>query len=771
MLRTKFLKPMKTRHYFEVIAATAALTFSLQSLGQSPYLTNNLSADKRFPNQNSLPVLIERVEPNKGNLPCGSKTRYSFGIPDSKLYTSKRLGNVTTYTSNARPVAQAPDGEANVTVVFDYDKKVDRNPMAIFYNNKGNNVYFSSYGVGDTVTMKVPVDTFDILSRAFHGSSSSHVIKEQVRISHDTIITIHQNEAKPMPLIAFDENGNQLRADILNGETVVEKGNVDPDGAVEVLIYLKGQGVVFSMVSMGLSHDVVEDSVLWNKGQIYNFYINELSNRYSVIAIPHCFYSFNGRNDIYLARIRHESADDWALSNSAEDCILYDEAFKSTPKDSDCMIHGLGYVSETLCGDDVYGSSALRADSTLHGDKVYIHLSAPREYGNRDDAVDLIVNLAYGENYRQAIYTNTYEDENGNPILVVDTSYTMTWIYGETFIEHSGDVEYADNGHAAYGDDGFQYSPVTYGRVEYPGYSVFSAQKGKRKGIYGDSAPMLSMMSKNYTDDYWGKIISWSPCYIGRLGEVRTTDNNYSRLEMHYNDSIVFDSDTLSDLSSFGYDWAMGQHPDGVWELNMINTNILVDGIQGRNTAKIIYDARKEDAAAPTLQMLNFVDSDNVVTDRFGVGDEGILQFSCGDFNYVFDVNKWSGYFDCQPVMVKVEYSPYGEDKWSELDVDEDPSLYHMPAFGHFYRGQLSQVSSSSSNGWFDLKVTLTDEAGNSQEQTISPAFKIENLNDIGIVSSGERKADGRVYDLQGRVVSKPIHGVYIMNGKKVVVK
>ena len=34
-----------------------------------------------------------------------------------------------------------------------------------------------------------------------------------------------------------------------------------------------------------------------------------------------------------------------------------------------------------------------------------------------------------------------------------------------------------------------------------------------------------------------------------------------------------------------------------------------------------------------------------------------------------------------------------------------------------------------------------------------------------------ETKADGRIYDLSGRQVTKPVRGLYIQNGKKFVVK
>lgn len=69
-----------------------------------------------------------------------------------------------------------------------------------------------------------------------------------------------------------------------------------------------------------------------------------------------------------------------------------------------------------------------------------------------------------------------------------------------------------------------------------------------------------------------------------------------------------------------------------------------------------------------------------------------------------------------------------------------------MPGYGHFYRGSLGGVDRGSSNGWFDIRISLTDAAGNCQRQTLSPAFKVESLAGVDAVidNAGSIKVEGR---------------------------
>ena len=99
------------------------------------------------------------------------------------------------------------------------------------------------------------------------------------------------------------------------------------------------------------------------------------------------------------------------------------------------------------------------------------------------------------------------------------------------------------------------------------------------------------------------------------------------------------------------------------------------------------------------------------------------MYFSAGDFNW--DTN----WFVCEEVDVKAEYAPYGTGSFKEIEIEEVPELFLMPNFGYCYRASLDQVDSPSDNGWYDLRLTVTDRAGNSQSQVIEPAFNIRKVS------------------------------------------
>ena len=104
-----------------------------------------------------------------------------------------------------------------------------------------------------------------------------------------------------------------------------------------------------------------------------------------------------------------------------------------------------------------------------------------------------------------------------------------------------------------------------------------------------------------------------------------------------------------------------------------------------------------------------------------------------------------------------MSYTPYDTEDWKPLPVEEDPSLFFLPTMGYFYSGSLKDVTGAGREGWFDLKIRLEDEAGNWQEQVISPAFRIDDLVDTGISDEELRMKDDNlkattVYDLQGRM-------------------
>ena len=87
-----------------------------------------------------------------------------------------------------------------------------------------------------------------------------------------------------------------------------------------------------------------------------------------------------------------------------------------------------------------------------------------------------------------------------------------------------------------------------------------------------------------------------------------------------------------------------------------------------------------------------------------------------------------------------------------------------MPEMGNFFHGSLEGVTGQAYEGWFDLKVKVTDAAGNLQEQVISPAFRIDNLaySNVATVGSDNAREVAR-YNLAGQRVDGDAKGVVIV--------
>ena len=198
-------------------------------------------------------------------------------------------------------------------------------------------------------------------------------------------------------------------------------------------------------------------------------------------------------------------------------------------------------------------------------------------------------------------------------------------------------------------------------------------------------------------------------------------------------------------------------------EIQYVTNNIKVDDLSGSNNSIIHFDADADDAYPPTLTSLMFKDNEGFVTDHFENNSDGLMEFMAGDFNTKFGENNSRYYTRFQPATVEVSYSPYQANEWNELAVEEVPE-YYWPLLGWFYQGSLAGVTTPSENGWFDLKFRLVDEAGNWQEQTLSPAFRIDALVQSAVteVRDGSAHEVAR-YSIDGKRVDTSHRGVTII--------
>lgn len=639
----------------------------------------------------------------------------------------------------------APTDTATVTLMYnlqeeDFGQWFVRDIM--IYNNdwtgNWNPSPFSQDGnLVKGVTVKVPIGTYDIYSFTynFSGNERRH-IDELVSINIDT--TIYLNVLDAEKLICwklYDENWEELLP-----KTREEGGDLYLD--------LEGYGNV-------------EDLFFWFRrnpsleiGDSYpiRFYFNELSDRYKFTLMD----ITSGNDKVYVNRLSKLASEPFPMKPVPTDYVAYELpamtkesvedpsiGFKFNFYDDNLIIaSGFQAVDPLYCpvSTDGIARAMINAprqgdDTNLTGYNVDIRLGVEYTRSEYIDGDDYLISVGY----------------NYGPILMVNLDQSIE------YINHEIDVPTSE--------------PSVW-KPEYPGHSKFSFKEEQRLEIIGNNCPLSVITSHNRTyDGSSAKYIILQAENKGRYGEILHSAYSNSSMLVKYNDKEIYSGP--NNLYSLIDSWLENPNPDGAYEMTFTQTNFAVDDLPGKNVTTIYFDQTKEDMNSPVLRMLQFRDAENNVTDRFKTPNEGTIMFAGGDFKLnsvpFFDEeygreNVWD-FYDCQPMTVEVSYAPYGTEEWRTLeDVEHQEEYDDIPGMGFFYSGSLAGVNTPSENGWFDLKFRLVDEAGNWQEQTLSPAYRIDALvqSAVSEVRDGSAHEVAR-YSIDGKRVDTSHRGVTII--------
>lgn len=315
-------------------------------------------------------------------------------------------------------------------------------------------------------------------------------------------------------------------------------------------------------------------------------------------------------------------------------------------------------------------------------------------------------------------------------------------------------------------------------------HPVYTYKASEQKPDFGNSAPVLSfpLLTTSTVSKYFtipnGNFVQ--PQWIANFGERRSIDTNNMKFVM------LADNDTLT-TSFSGFTAAVKNHfstdhTPHILKMIFDNRNFTVDSIPGRTYAEVsIKESRDGDVWPPTMQMMQLRDKDGQITNRFENPSNGQLNFSYGDFNQTPCVpNNKQQYFACAEADLKVEVAPRGSADFKEISYSVLPEYFKMPVWGYFGRAGLEQISSKSPDGWFDIRFSLTDKTGNTQIQTVSPAFYIKNLDSSGvnemIVDADSQAKLIGIYDITGRQLSRSVNGINIFrysdgSSRKVIIR
>lgn len=499
-------------------------------------------------------------------------------------------------------------------------------------------------------------------------------------------------------IITKDENGEILQPGVLNPNT----------GHSAIILF--DRSLYFNSMSfLALSDAYVEfDAFDIKQSPVWNFYINDVSSRYSIIQ---SLVGYGYQQGDYFTKYETIVGLDESVSFeiNPQDWTYHTEMFQPSQLGVSGVFKGYS-TTPTFNGLLISGGWTVRsAEEVMPGDDAFKGFLNNAFDG---DPANLLVSPSIADHFEiidptqgaQAFFIK------GNPVVADGNGGVL---YG------SGDVSW----------DSFlfpllatYYYSLDNKSVEIlPFHPRFTFDTNPKSIKQGDNVPI--------TITGFTKINAFKTANKGRYGENRESDYYATQIEVKQNGNVIF-SGTYKGFRDFNLP-ASGQ-----LEIVLTNANTLVDELEGKNTTTINYNASEADTP-PTLQHLQFRNSDDEVTSVFDSSQDASLRLAAGDFKYTV-IGGSNGYFAYEEGnSVALSYSIYSQNNWSELELTEYPEYFQMPAFGNYYEASLEGIGSEDDNVWYDIKVICTDAGGNKQEQIISPAFKInEALGVQDIITS-----------------------------------
>ncbi len=689
--------------------------------------------------------------------------------------------------TNRANKARADQPSYNVDFVLDFDTETQTAYRIYLNNNDDGNVYWNSnFGVYNLVkgsnVMPVPAGNYDIIVWFYtpepitgYQMKNMYVIRERVDINQDMEVHFSADEAKnhihfqPLMMNGTPINYGEFNQDENGNWTQTEECNVDDAYFVNNIIN-RDFGLVMDMTthSWGGINMWIEDEEGWQGPQAAanyfnnatDFFVNDVSDRYAF----HHYAAFIKDDAVYTSALEANGASaDVVVTTDPEKYVLFEDPFL-IPNNNDELYRdfvifsakeGTGLNSTRIAGQlcNYWLDAPLSPSETF---KCYLNASVDDSkvgfvpYFQPGVRKKVIVTDEYGEfwQWEKTMTCKPLTMTNGE-VVFANNGLSVDYLVGG--IDFSTD--YSETPQTLYG------STVDF--IDYPhrwpSHPVFTYSTDKKKENLGNNCPMLVTQPIQYEIPNYATLWFFLFNYNGRYGERPSIAEDNAQVNVKLNGETIV-------TTQGNFRAQLDQLLSGVIDATITNDLVQVDDLAGSNKAQLHYTAGAEDETPPTMTMLHFKDNNGDVTERFGTGDEGTLEFTAADFNlHIAPLTGIKAYDRYAPESVEVSYSPYGEDNWNELPVEEVPENY-WPVMGWFYTGSLASVTGEAYEGWFDLKIRLVDAAGNWQEQVLSPAFRIDNLAYSSVANVGSDNArEVARYNLAGQRVDSNHRGVTIV--------
>jgi len=577
---------------------------------------------------------------------------------------------------------------------LNFDSAEYSSEFLIIYDETGY-LNYAFWEGSNPIVMDLPEGMYDIFAAFTHISGRmSYIIKEMINVAGGTSVEIDAAEANHFISVKIhDENGETLKPGVLNSEgNILSSMNLD-----RFFLFLPSNLGVY-----GYNYLLEEPSE--GEGFAWDFYINEVSARY---LISNSVFGTGFEGGSYFTKFALNGIDaSISLENNPDNWVHHKERFQLSPiaEPQEAVV---GFATQTMLMNEIDMGGWIVTN--LPGDTFEGFLDNPIE----DNLFNLLVFPTVVDH--QELMAPGWEEP--------------ATLKGNAIVSSEGEILYGSgNTTLSYYYLGNNYYLTETGKSLLPFHPDFVFIGNNNTDIkQGNNSPIMvtAAFVVPGTSDFV------SVLYKGMYGEVRETDFSAVQIEVRHNGEEFYSGNYLDFLMDFIF-----LPTDGLIEIAYTNTNLETEGIAGKNITKLVYNADLADEP-PTLQMLQFRNSHDEVTHIFNSTEDGFLRIAGADFKYTITNEGREYYAYNEGNSIELQYSLYGQDEWTELELTEYPEHFQMPAFGDYYEASLAAVVVPEDNSWFDVRIICTDAAGNKQEQTISPAFKVENKT-MGIKEADE---------------------------------
>lgn len=549
---------------------------------------------------------------------------------------------------------------------------------------------------------------------------------------------------------------------------IAEEGNIKEAYLIKMIL-LNGNPIETLSVNAGEVEIVAspDGTYPWghfNAQDLCDFYVNKVSDRFSFREIR--FMSARDEEDgSYLAVIDAPKGEAGTYSNNKE-YRLDDSGIEASPSFTEYPpmpeFEGLDVTPYQITLFPYFNGEKFKMGESYSAEtadlwKVYV--SGPATPINSGDLI-----CAY---YKQLQDASLLMEEDG-------WEYVMAY-----YTDGPHQFPFAKEGETicVFPYDALNNAPNGGRRDMFPGNETFMTQLAQTEVETGGSAPLLTCYPGWEMDwDTGEKYIKPLYYYTGRLGERLGATAALAEESLQFNQLPV-----ASDQNEVSNWYVENQETEGEMLLGISAGNFEIDGLKGGNTASIQYaKSANNDAGIPTFTMLQLRNKSGFVAQRFNSAADGEILLAAGVLKLVTpeDGNTSKAWCEAgRPTLVTAKSCPTGAPVQESEDIrlEEIVPDFISEAFGVSYRGGLETLNTPSPAGWYDLILTVSDEAGNKQTQRISPAFYVSGTDNVMAVQPDNQViANGcniqvpegaRVYDLWGNPVGTDslAKGMYIV--------